>query len=166
VECEKFMQIFLELDNGEALPEGAAAHLETCARCAAEARGLEELMSSPRVWGNLAPGESLVSGVMARIVKGQAAWAAGKEFFSENRRELSLRNWVGTGLFILLGMFLIPFSTILPELNRIIPGLRIALPLVLGLVITLYGALFIGSHLNVFRRLLGASPPPASPFVE
>jgi hypothetical protein len=89
---------------------------------------------------------------MARIA--ESAPLSPEEIFSKKRLELSLCNWIGTGLLILAGMLLIPFSTILPALSRILPGLGVALPLVLGLIITAYAMLFAGSHMEALRRFL------------
>jgi hypothetical protein len=149
MDCEKFMQSFLLLDNGEKLSPDLAAHLKSCARCAARTEKLLLLMESRAAFADISPRADISSAVMARISR-----EAGKEHFAETRPILSLRNWIGTGLFILLGMLLIPFSTILPQLVRNTPWLDVVLPLVLGTVMTIYSTLFTGSHIKTLDRFL------------
>ncbi|MDR3200475.1 MAG: hypothetical protein LBT68_03350 [Spirochaetales bacterium] len=148
MECENFMELFLELDNNEALPPALAAHLESCARCAAQIKALEAMMRSRAAFANIQPEEDIALSVMARISESGAV---------KNPPEacpLSMGNWVGAGSLLFLGMLLIPFSTILPDLSALIPGLPVVLPLVLGSAITVYAALFIGSHMKDFSRFL------------
>jgi hypothetical protein len=152
MECKEYMNIFFELDNGEKPSPELAGHPENCPRCAQEIRSLNFLMESLKTLADIRPEGDIVSAVMARIA--EPVLPSPEEMFSEKRLELSLWNWVGTGLFILAGMLLIPFSTILPALSRILPGLGIALPLVLGLLITVYAMLFAGSHMETLRRFL------------
>jgi hypothetical protein len=146
------MNRFLELDNGETPSPELAAHLSSCPRCAREIHSLGLLAESRKAFGDIQPERDIVSAVMARIA--ETDLSSPEKIFPENRPELSLRNWVGTGLLIFLGMLLTPFSAILPKLSRILPGFSIALPLVLGLIITVYAALFAGSHMETLRRFL------------
>jgi hypothetical protein len=142
------MRSFLLLDNAEELPPGLAAHRESCARCAAWAREFLLLMESRTAFADIPPHTDISSAVMARISR-----EPGEESL-EGTLPLSMGNWIGTGLLILLGMLLIPFSTILPQLVRDTPWLDVALPLVLGTVITLYATLFAGSHIKTLSRFL------------
>ncbi|MCL1818667.1 MAG: hypothetical protein FWG35_07025 [Spirochaetaceae bacterium] len=140
------MESFLALDNGEALPPELADHRAGCSRCAREADELLALMRTRAVFAEIPPPRDITPAVMARIGE--------KKAFAENRLLLSTINWVSVGLLILLGMFLIPFSTILPGLSRATPWIDLALPLVLGFVVTIYASFFTGSHMKVLSRFL------------
>ncbi|MDR1931573.1 MAG: hypothetical protein LBQ57_02005 [Spirochaetales bacterium] len=161
MECEDFMRLFLELDNNEAPSAALAAHLESCALCAAQAKGLQAFMRSRVLFAEVPPEKDISAAVMARI-SGPAAKESPPETCP-----LSMGNWIGAGLLLILGMFLIPFSAILPELSQITPGLGLALPLALGLAVTVYAAFFIGSHMKNFSpgRVDGRRSAAASRFL-
>jgi hypothetical protein len=67
-------------------------------------------------------------------------------------KKVSLRKWMGTGLVMLFGMVLTPFSTILADLTtRIGRDFEVYLHVILGTVISVYAAIFIVSHLDFLR---------------
>ena len=152
MDCEDFMRGILNLDKGEALSPELEEHRKTCSgkahrkSCAQLAEELLQLMESRAAYGNILPERDIVHAVMARIASGESC--------RENRSSISIGNWICTGLLIFVGMCLIPFSTILPALVLQTPWLSIALPLVLGSVITAYAMLFTGSHMKALTRLL------------
>ena len=146
MDCKDFMEAFLALDNGEAMPAQLSAHRSGCLRCAREAEELEGFMRSSAVLGDIPPKEDISAAVMASI---------GEEKTSpESRRILSMSNWVSAGIVILLGVFLIPFSTILPGLSHAVPWFDLALPLVLGFIVAIYASFFTGSHIKALSRFL------------
>jgi hypothetical protein len=147
MKCEEFMNLFLKLDNGEKPSAELAAHLKSCAVCAKEAAAFSRLMAFQAARGNIAPDRDLAAAVMFRITQIET------EENLEVASPVSMLNWIGTGIFILLGMFLIPFSTSLPELENV-PGLNLALSLVLGSAITVYATFFICSHIRTLSRFL------------
>jgi hypothetical protein len=147
MECEKYMELFLKLDRGEKLSAEMAEHAENCPRCAAETAAFNRFADFCAAYGNIAPNRDLTAGIMARI-----AWE--KETPEEAALPLSMANWIGTGLLLFSGMLLIPFSTILQELVLDMPGLSIALPIVLGSSIAIYATLFTGSHIKTLSRFL------------
>ncbi len=155
--CDRAMEAYLRLDRDEAPSRELAAHIESCPLCGREVWGLTASLQAFPPTADCRPGRDLAGPVMARIADLKAA--PGPDALSWRSREerplLSLYNWIGTGLMILAGMILIPYSTIPPLLNRIVgPDWELSLHLVLGLVITIYTTLFIGSHLTDLRRLL------------
>ncbi|MDR1625695.1 MAG: hypothetical protein LBT33_04065 [Spirochaetia bacterium] len=149
MECEEIMERFLELDNGEGLPGEIAGHLETCPRCAAQVAAFARFTESCAAYADFAPQRDIAAGVMARIAR------AGEEDSPwESDLPLSMVNWIGSGLVLLVGMLLIPFSGMLQQLVRDMPSLGIALPIALGLIIAIYAALFTGSHIETLSRFL------------
>ena len=157
MDCEDFMRSFLNLDNREALPPALEEHRKNCRgphgkNCAQLYEELLRLMESRAVYGNIPPEKDIVPAVMARIASAESA--------AGSRSGVSTGNWIGTGLLILAGMCLIPFSTILPALALSMPWLSITLPLVLGSVITIYAMLFTGSHMKALSRFFGLRQAP------
>jgi anti-sigma factor RsiW len=149
MECEKIMELFLELDNGEELPAEVAEHLAACPRCAAQAAAFVRFMNSCAAYADFSPHRDIAAGVMACIER-----AVAEDSREETIPPLSMVNWIGGGLFLFAGMLLIPFSGMLQELIRNLPGLGIALPVALGLIIAVYAALFTGSHMDALSRFL------------
>ena len=107
----------------------------------------EFLMKFSAASGDIPPEKDIVSAVMLRI-------AHTENSFAENRNIVSMKNWISTGIVIVTGTCLIPFSTFLPSLIHDTPWLRIILPLVLGSAVTIYAMLFTGSHMKDLTRLL------------
>lgn len=154
--CNLAMELFLLLDRGETPSPELAEHLRSCPSCAAEVRQIRSAMDSFLARAGFSPGRDLSDPVMARIsaLEGTVHLESPAQ---EPRRglEISLSNWIVSGLVILAGMMLIPYSTIPPLLFRMLgPQWELPLHLVLGLVITTYTTLFIASHLGDLRRFL------------
>lgn len=145
MDCEKMMDIYLELDRSEAIPGILARHMAACPRCSREIRELEKVFQDCSEAGNIPPPRDATADVMARIA----------DLEGPPGREHSLGNWIGTGLVIILGMLLIPFSTILPSLYRLFgPGVMVALHVIMGVTLTAYMLVFIVCHMRSLRRLL------------
>ncbi len=155
--CDEAMNAYFLLDSGEAPPADLAAHLAACPACAVETRRFGSSLAVLRLAGDLSPDTDLSRAVMEKIsaLDAETGRLGLHGAARETRPELSLGNWIGTGLLIVAGMLLIPFSTILPALHRFAgPGLELYLHLVMGAVVTTYITLFIGSHLTSLRRML------------
>jgi len=150
MKCDECMDRFLELDGNE--PSGElAAHLASCPRCSEEARRLVAAFSFLAEEGRRKPDRDLTDGIMAALYMDSIGKAPKVE---KEDVEAPLRTWLWSGAVIMVGMLLIPFSTILPELSgRYGSSLDITLHLILGLVITLYGTIFIASHMGLLRKI-------------
>jgi len=74
---------------------------------------------------------------------------------------ISLRNWVLVGLLILFSLIASPLGSDFEKMVRLL-GSSLLLPVALtsGVVVSLYGALFIGSHLEEFSHRFGLGPDP------
>jgi hypothetical protein len=71
---------------------------------------------------------------------------------AQNPYEVSFKGWVITGLIVLISLATSLFGT---DFVRTIPDFALAFLLPIGVVITVYGALFIGSHLKELSDRFG-----------
>jgi hypothetical protein len=127
-------------------------HLFFCPRCSEEAARWEMSLNLMRI-GFPPLGEDLEDSIMERIYAGEGdippVWADSPGEVFDEPGGVSTRGWVITGLIILFSLataFLgLDFVKIADS-----AGSSFLLPvgLTVGLVVTGYGALFIGSHLK------------------
>ena len=117
-------------------------HLLRCSRCAAEAARFEaarELLKA----GAFPPAPDLESLIMERIE------ASFPHEGAEIAGEISFRGWVITGVIVILSL---SSAFIGMNANQIAPrdwtSFLLPLGLTVGLFVTGYGALFIGTHLK------------------
>ena len=149
MKCDEAMKLYLELDRGSEPSLEIAAHIAACPLCAREIRRLEYAFDTLEQAGSLRPDRDLAPAVMRRIAQEESPPPV---FGAAPDGELPFGKWIGPGLMILLGMLLIPFSTILPGLFG--PGLEVSLHIGMGALVTTYMTFFIGSHLSGLRRIL------------
>jgi hypothetical protein len=121
---------------------GAHLHLLCCPRCAAEAAGLKSARSLLRESFPLPPAE-----LEERIMRSVNAEEQGED--CPEVAGVSFRSWVVTGFIVLLSLS----SSFFGE-----GALPLHMGIILGSIVTVYGALFIGSHLKEltarFNRLV------------
>jgi anti-sigma factor RsiW len=153
VRCKTFWERYDRLDARTEPGPALKRHLASCDACRAEAELLQKTIRSfsediqtlsPAAEGAL---EDRVMAIVRLLPPPQ------REFFT-------VRDWIIAGFVILLSMTLMPFGQDFERLLSIF-GTSFALPLalVLGLGITLYGILFVGTHIDetmdfVKRRII------------
>lgn len=140
--CETFRSRYDRLEPGRSMDRAMIAHLEGCGTCRAEVETVEAALAEFRnadeadEFGEL--GELLESRVMAVV-----------RFMPPPQRDFSIRDWIIAGSVIAASMLLIPVGEYFARFRETF-GASYALPLslVLGLSLTAYGALFIGTHMD------------------
>ncbi|NLJ47455.1 MAG: hypothetical protein GX430_12975 [Treponema sp.] len=148
MKCETFEELYDRAEEGAPLSPALALHLARCPRCAARVELRRRALELYRIPG---PEPDLASRVLAVL-----------PFLPRPHRTVSLRNWVLSGLALSASVVLVPaqrvFSLVIEEY-----GNRWMLPFVLvfGLSLSVFGALFIGTHMDELSGLVGR--PRAKP---
>jgi hypothetical protein len=147
--CREVMDLVYESAGEDPLPAMLQArvglHVLFCPRCAAEMKKLE-LLSDVIENDFLPPVPRMGDEVMRKIA---AEARDGQEEALDAPAGFSLRGWVIAGCFILLSLSTVFFSMDFISVAKT-QGSSFLLPfgLTVGIVLTSYGALFIGSHLK------------------
>lgn len=155
--CSTFLDRYDLLDSGEEPGFLLRSHMAFCPECRRQVSLLADGMHAwieadakdpqSRIHGNLVDQR-----VMAAI-----------SLLPRPRKELHARNWAVSGTVLLLSMVLIPFSKDFQFLREVFgEGYSLPLFLVLGIVLTLFGLVFIATHIEELepyvRRHLGNEP--------
>lgn len=145
MKCDRFMNLFLALDNSEAMGLLMRRHLRTCRRCRREVEALSAAMDSLLDFPQRFPVPDGADRIMARI---------GGVEYTYNRR-VPLYNWIGVGFLILLSMFLLPFSDSLVWLRGFFGGyIDIPYGIVMGLVLSVYVTVFAATNMDQLKARL------------
>lgn len=155
--CETFRDRYDQLDSGEEAGFFLRAHLASCPECR---RATDRLEAGLQAWRAAAEadsealrhGEMVDQRIMAAVL-----------LLPRPRKELHARNWALSGMVIFLSLALIPFSEDFSLLRQLFgEGYSLPLFLVLGLVLTLFGGVFIATHMEELepyvKRHLGSAP--------
>lgn len=141
--CETFLEQYDRLDNRRALAPLLRLHLASCSSCRSKVLRTGAALDAYR---RVEPSRSdlLEERIMSAV-----------RLLPHPRRVVSVRDWVVTGGLIALSMALIPLGDQFDSIKAFF-GSSYALPLalVLGFILTAYGALFIGSHMSELGPLV------------
>ncbi|MBL8967366.1 MAG: hypothetical protein JNG85_10165 [Spirochaetaceae bacterium] len=157
--CEQFLDRYDRLDAGETPGYPLRRHLAACASCEAKVRRREAALAAYRAGSSdadAAKGNLLDERIMAAV-----------RLTPRPRRAVLVRDWILSGFVIAASMVIIPLGSEFDRAKETF-GFRLALPLslVLGLALTAYMAVFIGSHMDsllpLLRRMNGHAGGPHS----
>jgi hypothetical protein len=153
--CESFLDRFDRLDAGEEPGLLLRLHLSRCPSCRARVEGLDAAIESWRAQ----EGEALPARE-AEAVEGRVMAAV--RLMPRPHRELHARNWILAGLVIVASMAFIPYDRNFLFIKELF-GESYTLPLflVLGLLLTVYGAVFIGTHMEELEPYVKRRMPRA-----
>jgi len=150
--CEKITDLICEQENAPFWEAPlldrlrVAWHLFACPACAEKAARYELCRKAMRE-GFLPPAPELESAVMAAIAEEEGALGAKDEEAAP--AGFPLRGWVAAGLVLLVSLSTVFFGM---EFNNIAlaAGMSFMLPIgiTVGVALTVYGAIFIASHLK------------------
>ena len=136
--CDRFLLLLDELDN-DTLPPEMAAHMHTCDACTHEVAVLAKALSLHRL-----PDTTGAVDLAPRFLECTTGLPV-------LRRSVSMRDWLLSGVVIVLSVAMMPMLAGFRELRAIYgAGFTLPVALVLGLAVTLYAGLFILSHLEEF----------------
>ncbi|MBO4732738.1 MAG: hypothetical protein J5597_08075 [Spirochaetaceae bacterium] len=150
-QCEKMIDTYLMLDKHERIPLAVCVHLLTCKKCRTQVRMMtqaEEKLSSPLVI-QLPFSDLKLCSIMQSVDPG---------FDIKSICPVSMRKWVITGIFMIIGIIIFEI------LDYLLPGAAIlsaSIHIVFGISIVLYCTIFIASNLEFFVKLMQTSAKPA-----
>jgi len=142
--CETFLDRYDELEPGRPLGFLMARHLRGCERCERQVELVEASLVELREGGEEPAGSILEERIMAAV-----------RLTPTPQRDFSVRDWIIAGAVIAASMILIPLGDYFVRFNEAF-GASYALPLslVLGVAITAYAALFVGSHMDELQGFM------------
>lgn len=143
--CNKFIENFLELDNYTAIPLSFKIHIFFCTRCRKEILFLTEQFKSLLATSSFDMKKDISEAVMLKI----------KELEINFEQNISNFKWITAGSIIWASIFLMSFSDSIAWLQSQFGAyLEIPLRIVMGLVVSFYAALYIGTHLDQIKKAL------------
>lgn len=139
--CEDFLSRYDHIEPGRRMGFRMRRHLVSCASCKRHVEAVDTVLGALRDAESATcerAGERLEDRVMAAI-----------RLMPPPQRDFSVRDWIIAGSVIATSMLLIPLGEYFARFNEAF-GARYTLPLslVLGIVLTAYGALFVGTHMD------------------
>lgn len=145
MKCNSIMKCFMELDNYRSLPLQIRGHLIFCTRCRKDILSMRRALETILNKKPYDTSEDLSNNIMEQIATSQVIY----------KMDISSLKWISVGLIIFASIFLVSFSEPLNWLKGHF-GWRLEVPLniVLGLVISLYATLFIGTHIDEMKNIL------------
>ena len=155
--CSKILDAVYEYSGGEPMPLllqiQVGLHTIICPNCAQEIERFEVCRDILRE-DFLPPSPGLEDSIMTIIAKEKEQPEAEEVFATPGG--LSTRGWIIAGLIILISLSTVFFGM---DFNRIAleAGMSFLLPvgITIGIVLTSYGAFFIGSHLKELSERFG-----------
>jgi len=180
MKCEQAMEAILRLDNGAEPDATTQGHLSNCPRCRAEysqlRRALDGLTKSLENASDVSAPDDLhrrkqVADRIMSAVRAEAERVAARQTDSGSqlRRQtapasqnlagdtgwIAYSTWISVGVLLLLGIIVLPYTEGFLFLRGVMErDLDAPLALTLGLVMSGYWALFIGTHIADLRRRL------------
>jgi len=152
--CEKILEKVYEMDDSMSLFTRIriGLHIITCPDCAQEVERFEVCKDILR--NDFFPSAAGIEDTVMAMVTAEEAEAAAEEV--EIPGGLSTRGWVIAGLVIFVSLATAFFGL---DFNHVAvaAGISFMIPvgITIGIVLTCYGALFIGSHLKEFTERFG-----------
>ncbi|TAL32849.1 MAG: hypothetical protein EPN93_15370 [Spirochaetes bacterium] len=142
MKCEAFMRKFLELDDGRRLPLAMMLHVRRCAHCRAEVDAFNLAARDMRSFEPYVMDELAGAHLVHRVLS-QPAY----------RKSVSLFNWVWTGVLLFASIFLVQFSEHFVSMRGRFGGdLEVPFSIVMGIVVSVYAAMLIGTHMEEITR--------------
>ena len=142
MDCARAMLSIIESKKDGHLPLGVRLHLSHCASCNAEYTRMREALAFMR--SEYLPRSPDLSELIMTAIRATPKLEAAP---------VSFRDWTLVGIVILAAIAIAPLGSAFTWVRKSF-GSDFLLPLnvVLGLILSAYGAFFIGTHLNEFVK--------------
>lgn len=146
MQCENAIQEFLRLDHGEPIPPEIQKHIDECEGCRRQVTMMQSVFRALEQTGLAETPTGTTDAVMAAVRSGGVA----------AEEPLSVAKWLATGVIIFASIVLVSFSNSHSWLSQMFGvSLELPLSLILGAAITIYGSLFIGTHVDKVAGFFG-----------
>ncbi len=146
MKCNKIIKRFLELENFLTLPLRMRWHILWCENCKEEISLLQDRLVEIRKSQPFVMKEDMTEVIMNSIY-------ANTYVLSNN---ISSTKWVTVGTLIFLSIIGITFSdSIIWLKSHFGVSFEVPLSIVMGLAITIYVSLYIGTHIEETRKFIG-----------
>ena len=142
--CEAFEERYDRAETGAKLSPSLALHLARCPGCSARVEFRRRALELYRLPG---PDPDIASRVLAAL-----------PFLPRPHRSVSLRDWILSGLILSASVVLVPAQGVFARVIEVY-GNRWTVPfaLVFGLSVSVFGSIFILTHMDELSSLLGIS---------
>ena len=145
MKCNNAIQLFFESEDSGYIPFFVRWHMIFCRSCKDEIRAMQNVFKSAQIPSIIEIPKDMSGRIMNRIMDSNIVF----------ERNISFSKWLFVGIVIFSSIFLISYSDSFAWLKQHFgSGLEIPLNVVLGLVITLYGASFIGTHIDEAKKFI------------
>ncbi len=147
--CREALRELLALDADQEPRQDLAAHLARCERCRQEEAKLRFALASLRVAERESTDEELTGRIMAATQAEPPRHEA-----AEAHEPMPLRNWLLAGVLIVGGILGLHYSKSFEWLRLAFgEAIDLAIGLILGVFLTTYLCLLVGSNLRRVQRL-------------
>jgi len=145
--CKDAMDLYCYLDQGEPLPADLEAHLASCPTCTQWVQRMDSVLQLYKRSGQHPIPTPIEDRILAAIEALEATPTP------KPGLTLSPGKWMLPGVFLLLGILGIPFSTVFSVFASQPGGnLEVLVPVVLGAAFTTYAAFFTGYNLEWLKK--------------
>lgn len=145
MKCDKVIERFLNQNDSRYPSFFVRLHMLFCPGCRDEMRMLRDVILKSRSVSSYAMPRDLSNLIMGRIYKSDLVY----------EKNVSSTKWLFSGAVIFASIFLVSYSESFKWLkNHFGSGLEIPLYIILGMGITIYSASYIGTHIDVFKKLV------------
>ena len=166
MECRDVTEYLLTMDNEATLPAIVGQHLRSCPQCKQDFNALSTAVLSLHAERAAAADTALTVRVMDTLRREAAGSAVpGAEFLfaglaEENEdpdeQPTTLRNWIIVGTILLASIFGLRFSDAMTWLSHFFgPAIDVAMSVILGVLLTAYICMLVGSNLRRVLRAFG-----------
>ena len=145
MKCNNAIQSYFESEESGYIPLFVRWHMIFCRTCKNEIRAMQNIFKNARIPSIIEIPEDMSSRIMNRIADSNLI----------HEKNISFSKWLLTGVVIFSSLFLISYSDSFTWLKQYFgSGLEIPLNIVLGFVITIYAASFIGAHIDEAKKFV------------
>lgn len=157
--CARAREQIVRLDHRETPPAQLAQHIAICSGCRLDYERLQVVEAAARVGVDLAregapPAGSSPAGsaFTARVMRAVHESKAQPE---PARSTVGIPGWTAGGAVLIASLVAVQFSQVVEWLGESLgPVLDVALATILGLALTIYILILVGSNLRAMRRAL------------